>query len=50
MKLFGKLTEFVRLIFRTTSGNQVTVEPNTTTASVGDVTFILPPISSGSSD
>ena len=50
MKLFGKLTEFVKLIFRTTSGNQVTVEPNTTTASVGDVTFILPPISSGSSD
>ncbi len=50
MRLFGQLTEFVRLVFRQSNGNQITIEPSADVASAGDVTVVLPPIASGTTN
>ena len=46
MKLFGKLTEFFRLSFRN-NGNEVSIEPSSSTASTTNTSFELPPADGG---
>lgn len=48
MKLFGQLTELFRMVLRSTSGREVTIQPSPTTASTSDTIFELPGADGGS--